>query len=70
MFEVCCLHVLSGSFSKLILCRPMMQLCCLMLFWKVCVVPAEQQLASNFIQMHCDSYKPDLIAASGCMLGI
>jgi hypothetical protein len=48
----------------------MMQLRCVMLFWKVCVVPAKQQLASNFMRMHHDSYMPDLIAASGCMLGI
>jgi L-arabinokinase len=35
----------------------------------VCGAPAEQQLASNFIQMDRDSYMPDLIAASDCMLG-
>ncbi|CAK9264970.1 unnamed protein product [Sphagnum jensenii] len=29
----------------------------------------EQQLASNFIRMDRDSYMPDLIAASDCMLG-
>jgi L-arabinokinase len=46
-----------------------MQLYCLMLFWKVCGAPAEQQLASNFIRMDRDSYMPDLIAASDCMLG-
>jgi hypothetical protein len=39
-----------------------------MLFWKVCGEPAEQQLASNFIRMDRDSYMPDLIAASDCML--
>ncbi len=57
-------------FSRLIPCRPIMQLYCLMLFWKVCGAPAEQQLASNFIRMDRDSYMPDLIAASDCMLGI
>jgi hypothetical protein len=36
----------------------------------VCGAPAEQQLASNFIRMDRDSYMPDLIAASDCMLGI
>jgi hypothetical protein len=41
-----------------------------MLFWKVCGAPAEQQLASNFIRMDRDSYMPDLIAASDCMLGM
>ncbi|CAK9216976.1 unnamed protein product [Sphagnum jensenii] len=35
----------------------------------VCGAPAEQQLASNFIRMDRDSYMPDLIAASDCMLG-
>ncbi|KAH8963425.1 hypothetical protein BDL97_04G009700 [Sphagnum fallax] len=35
----------------------------------VCGEPAEQQLASNFIRMDRDSYMPDLIAASDCMLG-
>ncbi|KAH8932686.1 hypothetical protein BDL97_19G086800 [Sphagnum fallax] len=34
----------------------------------VCGEPAEQQLASNFIRMDRDSYMPDLIAASDCML--
>lgn len=36
---------------------------------KVCGAPAEQELASNFRQMDRDSYVPDLLNASDCMLG-
>lgn len=36
---------------------------------KVCGAPAEQELGNKFMRMDRDSYVPDLLAASDCMLG-